>query len=160
MIFRYREQWNRYPSPWECAGSNDKFGFIHANSEGWWVCTFEFRLSLRQWTKTSCAGSNVVLYTFYASKEGYGESTHCFELVWAFVSVQKSRAGSNGDLMLFSASSGGSGMSAHLYRLTLAFATVPKSLDIVLPQMAIKCYPPRPPPPRSEDWWVCTFAQV
>ena len=60
-----------------------------------------------------------------------------FDLVWAFVSVQKSRAGSNGDLMLFSASSEGSGMSAHLQRLTLAFATVPKSHDIVLPQMAI-----------------------
>ena len=99
------------------------YAFFFSSEYLWQVCTFESRLSLRHWTKTSRAGSNACFILFMRAKEEvYVESAHLLCLVWAFVT--------NGDWMPFCASSEGSGKSAHLHRLTLAFATVQ---NLVLP---------------------------
>ena len=100
----------------------------------WWVCTFESRLSLRHWTKTSCAGSSVVFHTFLCEQRRlwrvyifassslslrHNSKFSCW-LKWRFNAI------------LFE--------QRRLWRVytcaqALAFITVPKSH--VLPQMAI-----------------------
>ena len=97
----------------------------------WRVCTYEFRLSLRHWTKISCAGS----MSFFIVLWEHRRLWRVYTFAWSSLSLRHSWIISCWLKWRFNASSEGSGKSAHLHRLTLAFVTVRKSHDIVLPQI-------------------------
>ena len=123
-------------TPWECAGSKGKFGFI--------MRTAKALSSLHIWVSREPTPVNQKLMCWLKCRfltflnEQRSLRRNC-TFAWSSLSLRHSSKISCWLKLLFNtscASNEGSGESAHLHRLTLAFVTVPKSY--MMPEMAIR----------------------